>query len=244
MRSLILAKYHFASLWNWRSSYLGRFIEPVAYLLLLGSALGSRLQEVTGGYASFVLTGLVCLLSFRSATSSMSDVSNDRKWGVFAIYCMTGGGVLGYLVSVVLFAAAVFLGQLVLLVSCGLLVFGEAASSIDHVLRTAGMGLLLVAGWTGIGAAVGARVQSYSTRDLLVTVTSLPVILAAPLFYPIDGSSGFVRYIAPVNPLTYQVHWLRDSGASAMTYSALWATGWLLLAFFVLRGAERVSVER
>ncbi|NUP73157.1 MAG: ABC transporter permease [Sinomonas sp.] len=244
MRSLILTKYHFASLWNWRSTYLGRFIEPVAYLLFLAASLGSHLREPTGGYGTFVLTGLVCLLSFRAATSSMSDVSNDRKWGVYAIYSLSGGGSLGYLLSVVLFALAVFLCQLVMLVFFGLLIFGEGVSSVNQALATSGKGLLLVGGWTGIGAAVGARVHSYSTRDFLVTITSLPVILAAPLFYPIDDSSGFVFYVASLNPLTYQVGWLRDSDPSTILFSALWAAAALLLAFFMLRGAERVSSER
>lgn len=38
MRSLVLTKFHFLSMWNWRSVYFGRFIEPIAFLILLAAA--------------------------------------------------------------------------------------------------------------------------------------------------------------------------------------------------------------
>ncbi|MFZ7087648.1 ABC transporter permease [Curtobacterium sp. RRHDQ10] len=242
MRPLILVKYHFASLWNWRSSYLGRFIEPVAYLLFLATGLRSSLERTTGQYGLFVLTGMVCLLAFRAATASMSDVANDRKWGVFAIYTLQGGSVLGYVASVVVFACSVFLGQFVVLVACAFAAFGDAVPEAHTLFAEAGLGLLLVVGWCGLGASVGGRVDSYSTRDLLVTVTTLPVILAAPLFYPIDD--GWLRWVAAVNPLTYQVGVLREASWLVAGATVLWTCFGVAVAVVSLRRAERVSRER
>ncbi|WP_246036467.1 ABC transporter permease [Sinomonas susongensis] len=244
MRPLVLTKYHFASLWNWRTSYLGRFIEPVAYLLFLTAGLRSHLSESTDGYGGFALTGLTCLLAFRASTSAMSDVANDRKWGVFAIYTLQGGSARGYLLSIVLYGGAVFLGQFVLLAGCALLVFGADAPSLSRMAVSGAFGLLLMIGWTGVGAAVGGKVQSYATRDFLVTVTSLPVVFTAPLFYPIDGTSGFLRYLASAKPLTYQVAALRDVNAFTASGSVLWAAAGITLALVLLKRADRVSRER
>ncbi|PZF02825.1 hypothetical protein DEJ01_09875 [Curtobacterium sp. MCLR17_040] len=242
MRPLILAKFHFASLWNWRTSYLARFIEPVAYLLFLSTGLRASLEERTGPYSEFVLAGMVCLLAFRAATASMSDVANDRKWGVFAIYTLQGGATIGYMTSIVIFACSVFLGQFVLLLLCSLLAFAGSLPSAGMMLAQAGLGILLVIGWCGFGAALGGRVDSYATRDFVVTITSLPVILAAPLFYPIDG--GWLRAVAAFNPLTYQVHVLRDPTAVWAVVLVAWALIGLLVAVLSLRRAERLSRER
>ena len=74
------------------------------------------------------------------------------------------------------------------------------------------MGGLVTAGWVGLGALVGARLNSYDQRDLLITVTTLPVVLSAPLFYPLESVPGYLRAVAAANPLTYQVAWLRLDG--------------------------------
>lgn len=242
MRPLILTKFHFASLWNWRNSYLGRFIEPVAYLLFLSAGLQGALEDRTGPYAEFILAGMVCLLSFRAATASMSDVSNDRKWGVFAIYVLQGGSTMGYMLSIVIFASSVFLGQLILLLLCSFLVFGGSAPDVGSMSSLAGLGILLVIGWSGFGAALGGKINSYAARDLVVTVTSLPVILAAPLFYPISG--GWLGIVAAFNPLTYQVEVLREPAAVWVLAVVAWAVVGFLLAVFALRRAESLSRER
>lgn len=242
MRPLILTKYHFASLWNWRTSYLGRFIEPVAFLVFLSTSLQGPLEGRTDQYGVFVLTGLACVLSFRAATATMSDVANDRKWGVFAMYTLQGGSVSGYIVSILLFASTVYLAQFILLAVCGYVVLSGAMPDISSVVEIAGFGLLFVLGWSGLGAAVGGRVDSYATRDLLVTVTTLPVILAAPIFVPLDD--GWVRYVAAFNPLTYQVAMMRDPSWLAALVALAWALLGLFIAAWVLKSADRVSRER
>ncbi len=242
MRAAILTKYHFASLWNWRTSYLGRFIEPIAYLLFLSASLQSSLSDQVDQYGTFVLAGLACLLSFRAATASMSDVANDRKWGVFAMYVLQGGSAKGYLLSILMFTSAVYLLQFLLLAACAYIVLPGVMPSAPSILMIAGNGLLFVFGWSALGAAVGGRVDSYATRDLLVTVTTLPVILAAPIFVPLDGS--WVRYVAAINPLTYQVQMMRNPSWFALLAAILWACVASIVAVSILKSADRVSRER
>lgn len=244
MRPLILLKFHFASLWNWRTSYLARFIEPIAYLLFMANGLRGALDDPTSGYGAFFLAGMVCLLSFRAATSGMSDVANDRKWGVFAIYTMQGGSVLGYIASVLLFSLTVFLGQFLVIALCAYLVFGSAALDLCSLLALAGLGVLLVVGWTGFGSAVGGKVDSYARRDLIVTVTTLPVVFAAPLFYPITRETGWLFYLAGANPLTYQVGVLREPSVLGIAGVMAWAVAGVAIGFIALRHSERVSRER
>lgn len=245
-QGLILAKFHFYSLWNWRSVYIGRFIEPVAYLALLGGGLSASVQT-SGSYTDFILSGLICLVAFRAATSTVSDVANDRKWGVFAIFTMQGGSIGGYLVSLCIFAVCVFLAQVAVLISVALVLFGESDYSLLDFGAFALIGSLIVAGWVGFGASAGAKIQSYSKRDLIVTLTTLPVVLAAPLFYPVDSSPNYLRFISSVNPLTYQVGWIRGTDSSffmSLGMAGVWAAVGLGLAFILLSSADKISSER
>ncbi|MGV8912426.1 MAG: ABC transporter permease [Rhodoglobus sp.] len=244
MRPITLAKYHFLSLWNWRSSYIGRFIEPLAYLAFLAAGLSSSVVLPSGNYPEFVLAGMACIVTFRAATSSLSDVANDRKWGVFAIYSMQGGSTLGYLASILMFAGAVYAAQMTLLIALALALFGVSAFSVAALLGIFLLGLLVAVGWIGFGAAVGARVQSYSARDLIVTLTTLPVILAAPLFYPLDGAPTYLVWISRANPLTYQVGWMRTPEWESVALATMWAVAGIIVGVVALRSADRVSRER
>lgn len=244
MRVLTLTKYHFLSLWNWRSSYIGRFIEPLAYLAFLAGGLSMSIVLPDGGYPAFVVAGMACIVSFRAATNSLSDVANDRKWGIFAIYSMQGGNTIGYLASICIFGGAVYLVQIVLLLIVAVVLFGASAVPLAIASWTVAIGLLISIGWIGWGAAVGARVQSYSARDLIVTLTTLPVILAAPLFYPLEGAPPYLVWISTFNPLTYQVGWLRSPEASTLLFAVGWAIVGIAAGWFFLKSADKVSRER
>ncbi len=245
MRPFTLLEFHFFSLWNWRASYLGRFLEPIAYLAFLTAGLSRSVAVPDGDYLGFATAGLFCFIAFRSATSTVSDVANDRKWGVTAIYTLQGGSMAGYLASILMFGALVFAAQIIIVIAVGSALFGFAAIGGPPLLARAAMGLLLVAGWIGIGAAVAARVQSYAVRDLVITVTSLPVVLSAPLFYPLASVPPYLHAIALANPLTYQVGWMRSGPAGpTLLFATVWAVGALSLALVMLSRADRVSRER
>lgn len=160
---------------------------------------------------------------------------------MFATYTMQGGSPTGDVVSVTLSTCAVYLAQFTLLGGLQIAMYGLAC---PEVARIEFFGLFLVAGWTGVGAAVGGRVDTYSTRDFLVTATSLPVVFAAPLFYPITESNGWLAYVAAANPLTYQVEALRNLDMLAIALLVLWAFLGFFVAVSLLRRATRVSRER
>lgn len=109
VRSVILTKYHLASLWNWRSVYLSRLVEPVEYFVFLVAGISGMVSNADfTNYAMYALTGIFCLLAFRTFTFTVSDVSNDRKWGVYAIFNMQGGRPSAYLLTITVVSAIVF----------------------------------------------------------------------------------------------------------------------------------------
>ncbi|MEV5982890.1 ABC transporter permease [Streptomyces sp. NPDC052114] len=251
IRPLIAVRFHWLSLWNWRQAYYGRIIEPIAYLLFLAAGIGGALAsghgQSLGAYLAFVVPGMFAMLAFRSGTAAVSDVANDRKWGVFAFYTLHGGGAAGYLSSIVTILGAVFLAQLTMVLALAALLGGLADVSGPHLTTTVLTALLVDAGWIAAGAAVAARVQSYAARDFLLTLTTLPVVLAAPLFYPLDSAPRYLRALAHADPLTYQAAWLRGSWSgdlSGLLWAALWAAITATAAVPMLTRADRVTRER
>ncbi|UAJ78002.1 ABC transporter permease [Leifsonia sp. ZF2019] len=241
-RPLRLAKYHVFSLWNWRFSYLAKFIEPLAYFVFLVPGVAGGMADPSG-YGRFAFAGMCCFLAFRAATNAMSDVANDRKWGVFALYTLQGGSVVGYLVSIVIFTLGVLAVQITLVALCGLATFGWDVFG-SSTLRWLGIAVLIAIGWIGAGVAVGSRIQSYAKRDMIVVLTSLPVVLSAPLFYSLETAPAFSRIVSTANPLTYQVGWIRGDAWGDAIFAALWAALLMVAAVLLLRNAGRVSSER
>jgi ABC-2 type transport system permease protein len=137
--------------------------------------------------------------------------------------------------------------QVLTLAGVASVLFGADVLQADQLFQLLALGVVIVVGWVGFGAAAGARIQSYSKRDLVITLTSLPVVFAAPLFYPLDSAPQYIKWLSAANPLTYQVAWLRAEGLEIMLgygFAAAWCLAGLLLAFFLLRADDRVSNER
>lgn len=246
-RTLILTKYHLASLWNWRSVYLSRLIEPVAYFAFLVAGISGMLSAgASSDYALYALTGIFCLLTFRVFTFTVADVSNDRKWGVYAIFTMQGGTTSSYLVSIMIVSTLVFLIQAATLLAVYAGIYGWNMSgwgSAGFVSRMC-VAAVVSCGWAGLGAAIGALVDSYSTRDMISTLTSLPIVLSAPLFYTLDSAPKYLGLIARVNPLTYHVYWIRDGGPVSFGCAFAWAAVCFVVGALALRRSDRVSSER
>ncbi|MDO4241947.1 MAG: ABC transporter permease [Microbacteriaceae bacterium] len=239
--------YHLCSMWNWRAVYLGRIIEPLAYFaFLLTGVSGMVAPELRPHYMQMAASGILCLLAFRAFTVAMSDVANDRKWGVFAAFSMQGGRPAAYLGSVILSALAMFLVQVGVLAIAALLVPGVLAELGDLAGLAGQLGLLLpiFAGWVGFGAVLGACIQGYAMRDLLTMLVTLPVAMAAPLFWSLAHAPEWLRAVALANPLTYNVGWVREPGPVSLAWAAGWALCGLVLGSLALARAEKTTRER
>lgn len=79
---------------------------------------------------------------------------------------------------------------------------------------------------------MGALIQSYSQRDLILSLVNLPIILTAPIFFSLESAPMFLKVMATVNPLTYQANLLRD-----LVQGAPWQLNGAVVAFVTLVSA-------
>lgn len=237
-----LVRYHLYSYWNWKEAYIGRFIEPLAYFLFLIGGISSSIAGNPNKYIKYSLLGMCVMQTFRAGIGAASDVSNDRKWGVYAIFQKSGGNKWSYICSIVIFQTGiVYLQCLLLYVACGAMVGFDLRVLCKVLLFTLSGSIA----WICVGCFVGSKVDSYALRDFVVSVFSLPIVLSAPLFYYLDSAPMYLRLIAYCNPLTYQVCFTRmDDWRIGMMLSSLVALCAYITASIALGRASSLSRER
>lgn len=253
MKVLNLAAMHLRSLWNWRSVYLSRIIEPLAYLAFMVVGLNASVtqlpyQDQTLGYGEYVVPGIIALLGVRAGTAAVSDVSNDRKWGVYAFARLAGLSSGGYFVSLMLAALPVTYIQALSIMILALILLPGVGVGILAMSTLLALPLFLMC-WIGVGTLMGALIQSYSQRDLILSLVNLPIILTAPIFFSLEAAPAFLKVVATLNPLTYQTNLLRDlalgipwhlNGAVVIVLALMFAT----LSVVALAHSEWLTAER
>ncbi|ROP33621.1 ABC-2 type transport system permease protein [Couchioplanes caeruleus] len=243
-----LTAFHAASWWNWRNSNLGRLVEPLIYFAFLCTSLRGVVTVEGGGdsYLRFSYVGMLGYVSLRVGIATLVDVANDRKWGVYAIARMDGRSAGAYLASLV--AANLVLMAIQAAALLGLLALFAPTQVTPSVWSVTALALAGSVFWSMTGAVLAFGVSSYSRRDLISTLSLLPLALTAPIFYPTDVMPPVVRAMAYVNPLTYELDALRSAlnGSSnvAATAAFLLATASMAaLLSFVARRSPLVSGE-
>lgn len=95
--------------------------------------------------------------------------------------------------------------------------------------------------WAGLAAMVTMKIDSFATRDAVVSFVVTPLSFSAPAFYVWKEAPAFIRYIAICNPLTYQLEVLREVAFDTLSkpsffwyvclvwYLLLWPHGWYLM---------------
>nr|WP_277348190.1 ABC transporter permease [Bifidobacterium sp. DSM 109957] len=88
--------------------------------------------------------------------------------------------------------------------------------------------------WSCFGYSLTGLIKDYQTRDLVLSVLLLPLTFSAPVFYSLDAAPVFLKIIGAVNPLTYQVVFVRDLMGGTVNWVALAVTVVCLLAISVI----------
>ncbi len=239
--SLKLARFHLLSIWNWRTSHLSRVIEAPAYFLFMVTGLstlagGARIDDMT--YDDFAYAGVLVVIAIRALFWCMGDVANDRKWGTYAVARTAKVSFAQYIGSILTANGLVAVVQLLaILVLKQLLGRGNPLQDVKMALLA-----VLVCSLTVLtGCALGFGVNSYSKRDLLTSLFSLPLVMTAPLFYSLDNVPAVMKVLAAVNPFTYCVLLVRSPATASFPVEAV--TGCLVTALLVI-GALVLAADR
>ena len=193
---------------RWKPYALGLLIQPAAYLVIFAVAMHGNVRSISlygkeASYLAFLIPGLIALQTFTLFTTQVSFCANDKRWGLFKAFMLTGIRPWEYILAQALNQALIVTVQGLFIMLIGYALSKHAlASPVDYVILLA-ITILAVVFWTSLGISVGLRVESEEKRDLLWILLNLPVMFTSSVFYDVKKAAAWIAYLSYFNPLTY-----------------------------------------
>ncbi len=187
---------------------------PLGYLLVFGVgvnyALGSPFAAAGVDYNAFFLAGVLGMASFGIASNTSWSFFMDRDNGIFFEMLTYPLSRAQYLVGKVLFTVLVAIVQAAITVGLGSLLLGIRIRF--HLLPLLLLGVVGgTAGWFFFYAIFALRIRRNDLFNSVTSVFYFVFLFASSIFYPLEPLPAWFRRAALVNPVTWQVDFLRFS---------------------------------
>jgi ABC-2 type transport system permease protein len=185
---------------------------PLCYMLVFGVGINAALgaPHLAGGvdYNAFFLAGVLAMASFGIASNTSWSFFLDRDNGIFYEMLTYPLSRSQYLLGKVLFNVLIAVVQSALTLALGRWLF--------HIrIRWQLLPLLLLgvavgtAGWFFFYAIFALRTRRNDVFNAVTSVFYFVFLFASSMFYPLEPLPVWFRRAALVNPITWQIDWLR-----------------------------------
>ncbi len=197
-----------------RPRMISAFAMPVLMLVLFGEGLGNSIATLPGdiSYRQFFFPGMVAMQVLMSSVFSGVSIVTDRQFGFLreilvapvsrTAICfgkIVGGATLALANGLVMFAIAPLLGIDI---------------SLEIVAKLIGLIALVSFMLTGVGVAMGSRLRSVESFQMLSQVAIMPGMFLSGIFFPVNNLPVWMDVLVKVNPVTYAVAPIREIALS------------------------------
>lgn len=207
---------------------------PLGYLMVFGLGVNASMGFTSGlagiDYNAFFLAGVLGMASFGIASNTSWSFFLDRDNGIFYEMLTYPLSRSEYLIGKVLFN--VFVGLVQTLLTVGL-----SAMLLKVPVRAEGTPLLLAAtvvgtsGWFFFYAIFALRIRRNDAFNTVTSVFYFFFLFASSMFYPLEPLPGVFRFVARLNPITWQVDVLRYATIGAGRPALVAGEAVLFIAF-------------
>jgi ABC-2 type transport system permease protein len=211
---------------------LTRSVQPLLWLFIFGTALRSN-QTLSGGfhdYRAFLVPGVMAQAALFVAIFFGLGVIWERDVGQLQRLLATPIPRLGIVLGKATGAGIRALAQGIVL----LVVVALAGISIGwNPLNVVGVFVLLLLGTGGFACLSMILASLVRTRERFMGIGQLvvmPLFFASSALYPLSIMPPWLQVVAHANPLSYEVHGMRE------LLLGISAGGWLWLDFLVVAG--------
>jgi ABC-2 type transport system permease protein len=212
-----------------------RSVQPLLWLFIFGTAL-RRNHTLAGGfhdYRAYLAPGVMAQAALFIAIFFGLGVIWERDVGQLQRLLATPIPRLGIVLGKATGAGIRALSQATVL----LIVIAIAGISIRwSPLRIGGALVLLVLGTAGFASLSMILASLVRTRERFMGIGQLvvmPLFFASAALYPIAIMPGWLQVIAHANPLSYEVHGMRDLMLGISAGGALWLDFTVVFCFVV-----------
>jgi ABC-2 type transport system permease protein len=189
---------------------------PVAYLLLFGTGFERALATafVVDGqpidYSAYLLPGVIAMTGFSVALNTAWGFFMDKDSGIFyelLTYPITRRQLL---IGKVCFNVLLSAVGALLAITVGVLVMGVEVRW-DLLPLTAVVIMVTTAGWFFLLSILAIRLKRMDAFNTVTSAAYIFLMLLSSMFYPLQQVPGWFRWVARINPMTWQVDMLRFS---------------------------------
>lgn len=199
-------------------------IQPLVWTAFVAAGLREvvSLPGEYGGtfdYLAFVIPGILGMLAFASFADVLYRSTIDRRWGLLGLKLVFGTGPLGYVLGMNVMALTMQFAKTLVVLPLILLLGGNLTLYRSVYLALASLPAVIF--WSCVALITTAGIRNYHHRDLIVTLSIMPLTFSAPIFFAMESMPVYLQWIARMNPLTYQLTAMRDAFVWRATGTAL-----------------------
>jgi ABC-2 type transport system permease protein len=194
-----------------KARVVGVILSPLLFWLVIGSGFGSSFRSGNSDqhYLQYFFPGSLLMIVLFTSIFTMMSVIEDRDRGFLS-------SVLVAPVSRSAIVMGKVLGGTTLSAVQGLifLVFAPAVGvhlTFENFLIIVVSVFLMAFSLTALGFALAWRMESAQAFHAIVNLFLIPLWLLSGALFPVNGASGWIRWVMRVNPLTYGLDALRTA---------------------------------
>jgi ABC-2 type transport system permease protein len=199
--------------WRDRARVVGALVQPLLFLVILGTGLGSALKGAVGSsfhgidYQTFMYPGIIGMAVLFSSIFSGMSIIWDREFGFLkevlvapidrsavAIGKTLGGATQATIQGVILLLAAPFVGVKLTPLA---------------VVELLGLTFCLAMALAGVGVVIAARMKSMMGFQMVLNFLVQPAFFLSGALFPVTGLPGWMTVLTRLDPLSYGVDAIR-----------------------------------
>jgi daunorubicin resistance ABC transporter membrane protein len=191
-----------------RTRMISQLVQPVLYLLVLGTGLGSL---VSGGgdvnLKTFIFPGVIAMSVMFTGMFSAASIVWDREFGFLREMLVAPVSRTSIVVGKVLGGAVVATSQGVVILALA----GLAGVPYDPVMIVLLVFLMFAGAFTitAFGVVLAARIKKMQSFFGIMQMAMMPMMFLSGALFPLSGLPGWLSFLTRINPLTYAVDPLR-----------------------------------
>ncbi|MEV4112841.1 ABC transporter permease [Nonomuraea sp. NPDC049695] len=196
---------------NDRTRMLSMLVQPVLWLFVMGTGLGSLVRGSIPGidYRTFMYPGMISMTVIMTAMFSAGSIVWDREFGFLREMLVAPVSRGAIVIGKCLGGAIVATGQgIVILALAGLV--GVPYSPPLFVTLLAEM-FLAAFTITAFGVMLAARMKNMQTFFGLMQMAIMPMMFLSGAMFPLANLPSWLHVLTVVNPMTYAVDPLREA---------------------------------
>ncbi|WP_214110370.1 ABC transporter permease [Acrocarpospora catenulata] len=196
---------------NDRARLLSSLVQPVLWLFVMGTGLGSLVQGAIPGldYRTFIFPGMISMTVIMTGMFSAASIVWDREFGFLREMLVAPVSRGAIVLGKVLGGAVVATAQGVIILALAGLVGIPYAPGL--LLTLLGEMFLAAFTITAFGTLLAARMKSMQSFFGVMQMAIMPMVFLSGAMFPLANLPSWLHVLTTVNPLTYAVDPMRSA---------------------------------